>query len=65
MQLVGREAIGEGLRARPVVDVQKGVVGKGETDPRGGELAGQPAVAVAIELETERTPGGNAQIDQV
>ena len=33
MQVVGREAIGEGLRARPVVDVQEGVVGKGETDP--------------------------------
>ena len=56
MQVVGREAIGEGLRARPVVDVQEGVVGKGETDPGGGELAGQPAMPVAIELEAERTP---------
>src|SRR5207302_7106237 len=27
----------------PVVDAQKGVVGKGETDAGGGELAGQPA----------------------
>ena len=44
MQIVGREAIGEGLRALPVVDAQKGVVGKGETDPGSGELAGQPAV---------------------
>ena len=56
MQVVGREAIGEGLRARPVVDLQEGVVGKGETDPGGGELAGQPAMPVAIELEAERTP---------
>src|SRR5580692_10952370 len=56
MQVVGREAIGEGLRALPVVDVQESVVGKGETDPGGGELAGQPAMPVAIELEAERTP---------
>ena len=64
MQVVGREAIGEGLRALPVVDVQESVVGKGETDPGGGELAGQPAMPVAIELEAERTPGRHAQIDQ-
>jgi hypothetical protein len=32
MQVVGREAIGEGLRALPVLDVQEGVVGKGETN---------------------------------
>jgi len=56
MQVVGREGIGEGLRARPVVDVHQGVVGQGETDLGCGELAGQPAVPVAIELEAERTP---------
>ena len=56
MQHVGREAIGKGLRALPIVDAQEGVVGKGETDPGGGELAGQPAMPVAIELEAERTP---------
>ncbi len=56
MQRVGGEAIGEGLRARPIVDAQEGIVGKGEADPGGGELAGQPAMPVAIELEAERTP---------
>ena len=56
MQVVGREAIGEGLRALPVVDAQESVVSQGETDPGGGELAGQPAMPVAIELEAERTP---------
>jgi hypothetical protein len=35
--------------------------GKGET---GSESAGQPAMAVAIELEVERTPCRHAQIDQ-
>ena len=64
MQVVGREGVGEGLRALPVVDAQKGVVGKGETDAGGGELAGQPAMPIAIELQTERTPGRHAQIDQ-
>jgi hypothetical protein len=39
-QHVGREGIGRGLRALPVVDAQEGVVGKGETDPGGSELSG-------------------------
>ena len=60
MQVVGREGVGEGLGALPVVDAQKGVV----TDAGGGELAGQPAMPIAIELQTERAPGRHAQIDQ-
>ncbi len=63
-QHVGREAIGQGLSALPVVDAQEGVIGKGETDPGGGELAGQPAMPVTIELEAEWTPCRHAQIDQ-
>ena len=54
MQVVGREGVGEGLRALPAVDAQKGIVGKGEADAGGGELAGQAAVPIAIELQTER-----------
>ncbi|HEX3413451.1 MAG TPA: hypothetical protein VHT00_17185, partial [Stellaceae bacterium] len=46
-----------GLRALPVVNPQKGVVSKGETDAGGSELAGQPAMPIAIELQTERAPG--------
>ena len=56
MQDGGRELIGQGLRPLPVVDAHKGVVGKREADAGGGELAGQPAVPVAIELQAERTP---------
>jgi len=56
--------VGQGLRPLPVVDAQKGVVGKLEADPGGGELAGQPAMSVAIELQAERTPSRDAQIDQ-
>src|SRR5215813_11418488 len=64
MQDGGRELIGQGLRPLPVVDAHKGVVGKREADPGSGELAGEPAVPVAIELQAERTPGRDAQIDQ-
>ena len=35
MQVVWREGVGEGLRVLPVVNAQKGVVGKGETDAGG------------------------------
>src|SRR4029077_1139946 len=58
------KVLAHGLRPRPVVDAQKGVVGKLEADPGGGELAGQPAMSVAIELQAERTPSRDAQIDQ-
>jgi hypothetical protein len=54
MQAGGRQVIGEGLHPLPVVDVQKGVVGKFEPDAGGRELARQPAMSVAIELEAER-----------
>src|ERR1700756_2641178 len=60
----GERVSARGLRAFPVVDAQKSVVGKAETDAGGGELAGQPAMPIAIELQTERTPGRYAQIDQ-
>ena len=50
MQSDGREVVGQCLRPLPVVDAQKGVVGKLEADPGGGELTGQPAMSVAIEL---------------
>src|SRR3954453_2657206 len=60
MQAVGREGVGEGLRALPVVDAQKGVVGKGESDAGDGELAGQPAMPIATERLTEGAPGGPA-----
>jgi hypothetical protein len=64
MQLGRREVIGQGLRPLPVINAQEGVVDEGEADPGGAKLASQPAVTVAIELETERTPSRHAQIDQ-
>src|SRR5262249_742964 len=64
MQGGGGEVGGQGLRALPVVNAQKGVVDKLEADPSGSELAGQPAMSVAIELQAERTPSRHAHIDQ-
>jgi len=45
-------------------NLQEDVVSEGEADPSGGELAGQPAMSVAIELEAKRAPSRHAQIDQ-
>ena len=64
MQLLGREGVGHGLGTRPIVDPHEGVVGHGVADAVGGQLAGQPVVAVAVELQAERRPGRDAQIDQ-
>ena len=64
MQVTGRKSVGERLRTRPVVDVDKGVVGGGESDAFRGKLAREPAVAIAIELQAERCPGRHPQIDQ-
>src|SRR5258707_7197445 len=52
------------MRRKAAPAPAKGVVGKGETDAGGGELAGQPAMPIAIELQTERAPGRHPQIDQ-
>ena len=53
MQIAGRELIGEGLRACPVVDAHKGIVGEGKADAGGSELARQPAVAIAVDVLAE------------
>ena len=64
MQLVGRKGISQFLSARPVVDPHEGVVGHGVADALRGQLARQPAMAVAVELQAERRPGRDPQIDQ-
>jgi len=64
VQISGRELVGEGLRARPVVDTHKGIVGEGKADPGGSELASQPTMAIAIELQAKGTPGWYPQVDQ-
>jgi len=51
MQVVGCEAIGQGLRALQSVDPQEGVSARVKPIPGGSEAAGQPTVPVAIELE--------------
>ena len=64
VQLVGRQCVGQSLGKRPVVDVHKRIVGHGVADALRGQLARQPAMAVAVELQAERRPGRHAQVDQ-
>jgi len=50
VQLVGRQAVGQRLGTRPVIDPHEGIIGHGVADALRGELACQPAVAIAVEL---------------
>jgi len=64
VQPIGRQAIGQFLGSHPVVDPCEGVVGHGVADALGGQAPRQPTVAVAVELQTERRPGRDPQVDQ-
>ena len=64
VQLVRRQCVGQSLGKRPVVDVHERIVGHGVADALRGQLARQPAMAVAVELQAERRPGRHAQVDQ-
>jgi hypothetical protein len=59
-----RYRVSQGLRALPIGEADDGVVGHQAVDAGGGELAGQPVVAVAVELEAKRTSSRHSQIDQ-
>ena len=63
-QLIGRQGVGQLLRAAPVVNVHEGVIGHGVADTLRRQLARQPAMTIAVELQAERRPGRHAQIDQ-
>ena len=64
MESVGFEAVGQLLGTCKIVDADKAVVGHGKADPMGGELACQPGMAVAVELELEGAPGRDPEITQ-
>jgi hypothetical protein len=64
VQILWRECIGQGLCAVPIGDPDKGVVSHGKVDTGVGQLARQPAVAVAVELQPKRAPRRHSQIDQ-
>ena len=56
------ELIGQALSGRKIVTAGEGVVRELMGDARLGQFGRQPVVAVEVELKTEGTPGGNAQI---
>src|SRR3990170_1033439 len=64
MEVVGGKGVSQGLGAGEVSDAAEGIVQLLEGDAGLLELAGQPVVAVAVELETERCPGGHPEIAQ-
>ena len=64
VQLVGGQGIGQCLRPLDVGDAHEGIAGGREIDAGSTELARQLAVAVAVELQPERTPRGHAQVTQ-
>jgi len=64
VQYVRGETIRQILHTCPVTDPDKRIVGHGVVDARRRQQRCQPAMAVAVELESERVPGRYAQIDQ-
>ncbi len=64
MQGVQREGIGERLGARPVIDFGECIVGHREADTGRSQSPRQPVMAIAVELQPERTPSRHPQIDQ-
>jgi len=61
---LGIETVGQALRLLPVADVDKGVVGHREGDVGGAQLARQPGMAVAVDLQAKRRPRGHAYVAQ-
>ncbi len=59
-----REAVGDFLSPGEVIHGGECVVDQGEADALLGQLAGQPVMAVEVELQAERRPGRHTQIAQ-
>ena len=64
VQTVGPDAIGQLLGNYGVLDANEGVIQQGIPDALLGKLARQFLMAVVVELQTERSPRGHAQITQ-
>ena len=64
MEPLDGKDVGEGPGSGPIGDAGEGVVQLRKGDAGLLELGGQPVVAVAVELEPERGPGGHPEIAQ-
>jgi hypothetical protein len=64
VQGLDRQAVGDALGLGEVADCSKGVVGQTMGNVALAQLCSQPEVAVAVELQSERTPCRHAQIAQ-
>ena len=63
VQQVGREPVRQFLGTVPVVDPRRRCQ-PCEANASRRQLLSQPAMAVAVELQAERRPGGNPEVDQ-
>ena len=64
MEPRGVPSVGNSLGGSPIVDLEKRIVELRVADLSAVQLAGQPIVAVAVELQAERAPGRDPQIAQ-
>ena len=62
VQFIGLDRIGERLRPPEVRNAHERVVGQAELYAGGRELSGEPRMAVAVELQPKRAPGGHPQV---
>ena len=64
MQALGIETIGERLRLLGFSDRQKGIIGSLKGDPCLGQPLSQPMMAIQIDLQAKRCPGGDSNITE-
>ncbi len=64
MQPFDLQAVGDLLGARPVGDLHESVVQQGEVDLAPAQYAGQPVVAVEVNLQPARQPGRHPHVAQ-
>ena len=64
MEFAGVEVIGKPLGSVDFIDGDERIVFQGMVYPRLAQTPRQPVVTVEIDLEAERSPGGNPQVHQ-
>ena len=64
MQAFGIEAIGKRLSLFRIADGQEGIISPLKGDPCLGQSLGQPVMAVQVDLQAKRHPGGYSDITE-
>ena len=64
VQPIWRKPVGQFLGSDSIVNPDEGIIGHGVADAFRRQTSRQPVVAVAVELQAERRPGRDPQVDQ-